>query len=88
MDGNQTVVFNQLPIIPNQQLVYSLPQVQGLNSNTNGQQYFLFIPATENVNSQSVVSIPISKDNESTIKSEGKSVIQVIKIIFSYLMKL
>lgn len=83
---NQTLVFNQLPILSNQQLVYSLPQVQGLNSNTNGQQYYLFIPANENVTGQSVISIPIQKDNESASKADSfeSDAKQIKEVIFAF----
>lgn len=89
LDVNQALVFNQLPILQNQQLVYSLPQVQGLNSNSNGQQYYLFIPANDNVAGQSIVSIPVQNEDANAeyiteITADGKQLIQVNIYIFHF----
>lgn len=72
---NQALVFNQLPVIQNQQLLYSLPQVQGLNSGSNGQQYYLFIPSNENVPNQST-SATIQSENEDLDKAQYVTTLQ------------
>lgn len=50
IDLNQPLFLNQVPVVQNQQLVYQIPQVQGLSPGENSGEntYYVFIPVSEN----------------------------------------